>query len=174
MSQWGSHMCYVPPVNPDDYNPIPPLQPHFTGLTNLDNVNDQIFMPQDTTPITTTPPETDNPLIILNTLLNEFRMFRDDVTARLNYLEGHAQANMFTRGHFNGLQTDLQTILTQLHGIPRQSTGTNCPPPPPPGVTTAPLTLAPCASPATVPTLRVKLAKPDKFDGVRHESQDVE
>ncbi|QRV90604.1 hypothetical protein RhiJN_18622 [Ceratobasidium sp. AG-Ba] len=146
-------MSYVPPVNPDDYNPIPLLQPHFTGLTDLDNVGDQTFMPQDTTPIATAPPEMDNPLIILNMLLNEFQTFRDDVTACLNYLEGHAQANTFTRGHFNGLQTDLQTILTQLHGIPRQSTGTNRPPPPPPGNTTAPLNPAPRTSPLTVPTV---------------------
>ncbi|QRV83567.1 hypothetical protein RhiJN_11583 [Ceratobasidium sp. AG-Ba] len=138
MSQWGLHLSYVPPV---DQNPhaIPPLQPHYTGLTDLDNVGDQTFMPEEPTPVATAPPESDNPLIILNTLLNEFRGFRDNVTAQLNYLEGHAQANTFTRGHFHGLQTDLQTILTQLHGIPGQLTGTNRQPPSLPPTTVTPL-----------------------------------
>ncbi|QRW09679.1 Retrotransposon gag protein [Ceratobasidium sp. AG-Ba] len=156
-------MSYVPP-NP---NEIPPLQPHFTGLTDLENLGDQTFVPQDNTPLTTAPPESDNPLIILNTLLNEFRTFRDDVTARLHYLEGHAQANTFTRGHFNGLQADLQTILTQLHGIPRQPTGTNRQPPPPPA---APLLPATCTPPTAPSTVRVKLAKPDKFDSKKDKS----
>ncbi|QRV98727.1 Retrotransposon gag protein [Ceratobasidium sp. AG-Ba] len=37
MSQWGSHMSYVPPPPPESttYEPIPPLQPHLTGLTDF-------------------------------------------------------------------------------------------------------------------------------------------
>ncbi|QRW06299.1 Retrotransposon gag protein [Ceratobasidium sp. AG-Ba] len=155
-------MSYVPP----NQNEIPPLQPHDTGLTELDNVGDQTFVPQ----MADAPPESDNPLILLNILINKFHTFRDDVTARLSYLEGHAQSNTFTRGHFHGLQTDLQTILTQLHGVPCQQTGTNRLPPPPPLVPVAPLVPGSCTPQAPVPSVRVKLAKPDKFDGKKDKS----
>ncbi|QRV92681.1 hypothetical protein RhiJN_20699 [Ceratobasidium sp. AG-Ba] len=120
------------------------------------------------TPVAPNPSESDNPMIVLNTLLNEFRAFRDDITLRMNYVETRVRENMFTMRHFNGLQTDLQTILTQLHGLPRQTTGTNRPPPPPPAGGIPP----PVAPPVQVPTTttRVKLAKPDKFDGKKDKS----
>ncbi|QRV97020.1 hypothetical protein RhiJN_25039 [Ceratobasidium sp. AG-Ba] len=188
-------MSYVPPPLPEStqYEPIPPLQPHLTGLTDFcHGAGDETFV--QNTPVAPNPHESDNPMIVLNTLLNEFRAFRDDMTLRMNYVETRVRKNMFTRRHFNGLQTDLQTILTQLHGMPRQPTGTNQPPPPPPAGGVPP----PVAPPIQVPilTTQVKLAKPDKFDGkkdksttfkvaitqylwstypgVRHESQDDE
>ncbi|QRV84676.1 Transposon Tf2-12 polyprotein [Ceratobasidium sp. AG-Ba] len=159
-------MSYVPPPPPKSttYEPIPPLQPHLTGLTDFGHgAGDETFM--QNTPVAPNPSESDNPMIVLNTLLNEFRAFRDDITLRMNYVETQVRENMFTMRRFNGLQTDLQTILTQLHGLPRQPTGTNRPPPPPPAAG-VPLPVAP---PIQVPTstTRVKLAKPDKFDGKR-------
>ncbi|QRV95930.1 hypothetical protein RhiJN_23948 [Ceratobasidium sp. AG-Ba] len=170
MSNWGSHLSYVPPppVNPSEYEPMEPLQPHLTGLTDFGR-GDQTFVPQQSTPVATAPPQdSDNPLIVLNTLLNEFRAFRDDITIRMNYVETRVRENMFTMRHFNGLQTDLQTILTQLHGLPRQPTGTNRPPPPLPGGVVAPPVIPPAQT--TMSTTRVKLAKPDKFDGKKDKS----
>ncbi|QRV93541.1 Retrotransposon gag protein [Ceratobasidium sp. AG-Ba] len=169
MLQWGSHMSYVPPPPPESttYEPIPPLQPHLTGLTDFGHgAGDETFM--QNTPVAPNPPESDNPMIVLNTLLNEFRAFRDDMTLRMNYVETRVRENMFTMRHFNGLQTDLQTILTQLHGLPRQPTGTNRPPPPPPAGSMPPPVVPPVPAPTS--TTRVKLAKPDKFDGKKDKS----
>ncbi|QRV95266.1 Retrotransposon gag protein [Ceratobasidium sp. AG-Ba] len=154
MSQWGSHMSYVPPPPPESttYEPVPPLQPHLTGLTDFGHgAGDETFM--QNTPVAPNPSESDNPMIVLNTLLNEFRAFRDDMTLRMTYVE---------------TRTDLQTILTQLHGLPRQPTGTNWPPPPPPTGGVPPLAAPPVQIPTS--TTRVKLAKPDKFNGKKDKS----
>ncbi|QRV82689.1 hypothetical protein RhiJN_10704 [Ceratobasidium sp. AG-Ba] len=73
--------------------------------------------------------------------------------------------------HFNGLHTDLQTIFDQIQAIPTtqraQLMGTNHQPPPPP-VASMPQPIR-VAQPTT-PTVRVKLAKPDKFDGKKDKS----
>ncbi|QRV84412.1 Retrotransposon gag protein [Ceratobasidium sp. AG-Ba] len=70
--------------------------------------------------------------------------------------------------HFNGLHTDLQTIFDQIQAIPAaqrpQLTGTNRQPPPPP-VASVPQTQPIRVTQPAAPTVRVKLAKPDKFDG---------
>ncbi|QRV77354.1 Retrotransposon gag protein [Ceratobasidium sp. AG-Ba] len=76
--------------------------------------------------------------------------------------------------HFNGLHTDLQTIFDQIQTIPAapcpQLTGTNRQPPPPPvAITSTPQAQPVCVTqPAS--TIRVKLAKPDKFDGKKDKS----
>ncbi|QRV73686.1 hypothetical protein RhiJN_01700 [Ceratobasidium sp. AG-Ba] len=57
--------------------------------------------------------------------------------------------------------------MTQLQGVPRQPTGTNRQPPPPPTVPVVPIART---SPTAPPTVRVKLAKPDKFDGKKDKS----
>ncbi|QRV73625.1 Transposon Ty3-I Gag-Pol polyprotein [Ceratobasidium sp. AG-Ba] len=72
--------------------------------------------------------------------------------------------------HFNGLHTDLQTIFNQIQAIPAvqrpQLTGTNRQPPPPPVRVSSTLQPPPVrVTPPIAPTVRVKLAKPDKFDG---------
>ncbi|QRV84273.1 Retrotransposon gag protein [Ceratobasidium sp. AG-Ba] len=77
--------------------------------------------------------------------------------------------------HFNGLHTDLQTIFDQIQAIPAvqrpQLTGTNRQPPPPP-VRVTPTSQPPPVrvTPPIVPAVRVKLAKPDKFDGKKDKS----
>ncbi|QRV77273.1 Retrotransposon gag protein [Ceratobasidium sp. AG-Ba] len=175
MSQWGSHMSYIPPPpNSSVHDPhvIHPLQPHLTGLTEFGHgAGDNTFV--QNTPVAQAPPETDNPLILLNTLINEFRSWRDEINGRMTQIENHMQANSFNMAHFNGLHTDLQTIFDQIQAIPvaprPQLTGTNRQPPPPPVVTTS----TPQAQPARVAQpaiVRVKLAKPDKFDGKKDKS----
>ncbi|QRV73676.1 Retrotransposon gag protein [Ceratobasidium sp. AG-Ba] len=171
MSQWGSHLSYVPPPDP---NVMHPLQPHLTGLTDFGHgAGDNTFV--QNTPVAPAPPETDNPLILLNTLINEFRSWRDEINGRMNQIKNHMQANSFNMAHFNGLHTDLQTIFDQIQAIPAvqrpQLTGTNRQPPPPP--VGAPVTSqAPPVrvTPPVAPTVRVKLAKPDKFDGKKDKS----
>ncbi|QRV73502.1 Retrotransposon gag protein [Ceratobasidium sp. AG-Ba] len=138
MSQWGSHLSYVPPP-PESFVTEPPvmhpLQPNLTGLTDFGHgAGDNTFV--QNTPVAPAPPETDNPLILLNTLINEFRSWRDEINGRMTQIENHMQANSFNMAHFNGLHTDLQTIFDQIQAIPTaqrpQLTGTNQQPPPPP------------------------------------------
>ncbi|QRV83530.1 Retrotransposon gag protein [Ceratobasidium sp. AG-Ba] len=177
MSQWGSHLSYVPPPpEPSVYDPntMHPLQPHLTGLTDFGHgAGDNTFV--QNTPVAPVPPETDNPLILLNTLINEFRSWRDEVNGRMTQIENHMQANSFNMAHFNGLHTDLQTIFDQIQAIPAvqrpQLTGTNRQPPPPP-VRVTPTSQPPPVrvTPPIVPAVRVKLAKPDKFDGKKDKS----
>ncbi|QRV84431.1 Retrotransposon gag protein [Ceratobasidium sp. AG-Ba] len=177
MSQWGSHLSYVPPPpEPSVYDPntMHPLQPHLTGLTDFGHgAGDNTFV--QNTPVAPIPPETDNPLILLNTLINEFRSWRDEVNGRMTQIENHMQANSFNMAHFNGLHTDLQTIFDQIQAIPAvqrpQLTGTNRQPPPPP-VRVTPTSQPPPVrvTPPIVPAVRVKLAKPDKFDGKKDKS----
>ncbi|QRV82902.1 Retrotransposon gag protein [Ceratobasidium sp. AG-Ba] len=170
MSQWGSHLSYVPPP-PESEPPIMhPLQSHLTGLTEFGHgAGDNTFV--QNTPVAPIPPETDNPLILLNTLINEFRSWRDEINGRMAQIENHMQTNSFNMAHFNGLHTDLQTIFDQIQAIPTaqrpQLTGTNRQPPPPP-VTSIPQPIR-VTQPAA-PTIRVKLAKPDKFDGKKDKS----
>ncbi|QRV83052.1 Retrotransposon gag protein [Ceratobasidium sp. AG-Ba] len=175
MSQWGLHLSYVPPP-PESYVPDPPimnpLQPHLTGLTEFGHgAGDNTFV--QNTPVAPAPPETDNPLILLNTLINEFRSWRDEINGRMTQIENHMQANSFNMAHFNGLHTDLQTIFNQIQAIPPtqrpQLTGTNRQPPPPP-VASMPSTHSTQVTQPTAPTVRVKLAKPDKFDGKKDKS----
>ncbi|QRW02580.1 hypothetical protein RhiLY_01579 [Ceratobasidium sp. AG-Ba] len=171
MSQWGSHLSYVPPPDP---NVMHPLQPHLTGLTDFGHgAGDNTFV--QNTPVAPAPPETDNPLILLNTLINEFRSWRDEINGRMSQIENHMQANSFNMTHFNGLHTDLQTIFDQIQAIPAvqhpQLTGTNRQPPPPPVGGPSTLQAPPVrVTPPVVPTVRVKLAKPDKFDGKKDKS----
>ncbi|QRV90363.1 Retrotransposon gag protein [Ceratobasidium sp. AG-Ba] len=143
MSQWGSHMSYVPPPPPEstNYEPIPPLQPHLTGLTDFGHgAGDETFM--QNTPVAPNPSESDNPMIVLNTLLNEFRAFRDDITLRMTYVETRVRENMFTM--HNAAST---TTANWRHSPP-------------------------AAPPVQTPTATtwVKLAKPDKFDGKKDKS----
>ncbi|QRV72137.1 Retrotransposon gag protein [Ceratobasidium sp. AG-Ba] len=175
MSQWGSHLSYVPPP-PESFVTEPPamhpLQPHLTGLTDFgQGAGDNTFV--QNTPVAPAPPETDNPLILLNTLINEFRSWRDEINGRMTQIENHMQANSFNMAHFNGLHTDLQTIFDQIQAIPTvqrpQLTGTNRQPPPPP-VASIPQAQPVRVAPPTAPTVRVKLAKPDKFDGKKDKS----
>ncbi|QRV73567.1 Retrotransposon gag protein [Ceratobasidium sp. AG-Ba] len=177
MSQWGSHLSYVPPPpEPSVYDPntMHPLQPHLTGLTDFGHgAGDNTFV--QNTPVAPVPPETDNPLILLNTLINEFRSWRDEVNGRMTQIENHMQANSFNMAHFNGLHTDLQTIFDQIQAIPAvqrpQLTGTNRQPPPPPvRVTPTPQPPPVRVIPPIVPAVRVKLAKPDKFNGKKDKS----
>ncbi|QRW02444.1 Transposon Tf2-7 polyprotein [Ceratobasidium sp. AG-Ba] len=175
MSQWGSHLSYVPPP-PESSVPDPPimnpLQPHLTGLTEFGHgVGDNTFV--QNTPVAPAPPETNNPLILLNTLINKFRSWRDEINGRMTQIENHMQANSFNMAHFNGLHTDLQTIFDQIQAIPStqrpQLTGTNRQPPPPP-VASIPLAHSIRVAQPTAPTVRVELAKPDKFDGKKDKS----
>ncbi|QRV81755.1 Retrotransposon gag protein [Ceratobasidium sp. AG-Ba] len=137
MSQWGSHLSYAPPPpepSVHDPNTMHPLQPHLTRLTDFGHgAGDNTFV--QNTPVAPVPPETDNPLILLNTLINKFRSWRDEVNGRMNQIENHMLANSFNMAHFNGLHTDLQTIFDQIQAIPAvqrpQLTGTNRQPPPP-------------------------------------------
>ncbi|QRW11649.1 Retrotransposon gag protein [Ceratobasidium sp. AG-Ba] len=170
MSQWGSHLSYVPPPPESEPSVMHPLQPHLTGLTEFGHgAGDNTFV--QNTPVAPIPPETDNPLILLNTLINEFRSWRDEINGRMAQIENHMQTNSFNMAHFNGLHTDLQTIFDQIQAIPTaqrpQLTGTNRQPPPPP-VTSIPQPIR-VTQPAA-PTIRVKLAKPDKFDGKKDKS----
>ncbi|QRW03188.1 Retrotransposon gag protein [Ceratobasidium sp. AG-Ba] len=174
MSQWGSHLSYVPP--PPEFEPsaMHPLQPHLTGLTEFGHgAGDNTFV--QNTPVAPIPPETDNPLILLNTLINEFRSWRDEINGRMTQIENHMQANSFNMAHFNGLHTDLQTIFDQIQAIPAapqpQLTGTNRQPPPPPVRASSASQPPPVRiTPPIAPTVRVKLAKPDKFDGKKDKS----
>ncbi|QRV83624.1 Retrotransposon gag protein [Ceratobasidium sp. AG-Ba] len=149
-----------------------PLQPHLTGLTEFGHgAGDNTFV--QNTPVAPIPPETDNPLILLNTLINEFRSWRDEINGRMTQIENHMQNNSFNMAHFNGLHTDLQTIFDQIQATPTtqrpQLTGTNRQPPPPP-VASIPQAQSVRATQPTAPTVRVKLAKPDKFDGKKDKS----
>ncbi|QRV78839.1 Transposon Tf2-12 polyprotein [Ceratobasidium sp. AG-Ba] len=162
MSQWGSNLSYVPPppVNPSNNEQIPPLQPHLTGLTEFEG--DRTFGPQDNTPVGPGPNILDDPTILVQTLLSKFRVFQHSVETRLQNPEQNIQGSLFTNNHFDQLQTDLQTILTQTWLV-RQPTGTQSPAPQPP----VPQPLAP---PAQTSTQQIKLAKPEKFDGKKDKS----
>ncbi|QRV85417.1 Retrotransposon gag protein [Ceratobasidium sp. AG-Ba] len=175
MSQWGSHLSYVPPPPESSVHDPPvmhPLQPHLTGLTEFGHgAGDNTFV--QNTPVAPAPPETDNPLILLNTLINEFWSWRDEINGRIIQIENHMQANSLNMAHFNGLHTDLQTIFDQIQAIPTaqrpQLTGTNRQPPPPP-VASVPPTQPIRATQPVAPSVRVKLAKPNKFDGKKDKS----
>ncbi|QRV72100.1 Retrotransposon gag protein [Ceratobasidium sp. AG-Ba] len=162
MSQWGSNLSYVPPppVNPSNYEPVPPLQPHLTGLTEFEG--DRTFGPQDNTPMGPGPNISDDPTILVQTLLSEFRVFQHNVETRLHNLEQNIQGSLFTNDHFNQLRTDLQMLLTQTQLV-RQPTGTQRPAPRPP-------IPQPPAPPVQTSTQRIKLAKPEKFDGKKEKS----
>ncbi|QRW05893.1 Transposon Tf2-12 polyprotein [Ceratobasidium sp. AG-Ba] len=151
-----------------EYEPIPPLQPHLTGLTNFGG--DRTFGPQENMPQGPGPNISDNPTVLVQTLLNEFWMFQHNVEMRLNNLEQNIQGSLFTNQHFNDLRTDLVDILNQTQ-LRQQPTGTNHPVPPP-APTPAP---APASAPAPMPasathTMWIKLAKPEKFDGKKDNS----
>ncbi|QRV78755.1 Retrotransposon gag protein [Ceratobasidium sp. AG-Ba] len=156
MSQWGSHLSYVPP--PPEFEPsaMHPLQPHLTGLTEFGHgAGNNTFV--QNTPVAPVPPETDNPLILLNILINEFRSWRDEINGRMTQIKNHMQANSFNMAHFNGLHTDLQTIFDQIQAIPAapqpQLTGTNRQPPLPPVRASSALQPPPvCITPPIAPT----------------------
>ncbi|QRW10095.1 Transposon Tf2-12 polyprotein [Ceratobasidium sp. AG-Ba] len=177
MSQWGSHLSYAPPPpesSVPDPNVMHPLQPHFTGLTDfVHGAGNNTFV--QNTPVATAPLETNNPLILLNTLIHEFRLWWDEINGRMTQIKNHMQANSFNMTHFNGLHTDLQTIFDQIQAIPAvqrpQLTGTNRQPPPPP-VRLSSASQAPPVrvTPPVTTTVRVKLAKPDKFNGKKDKS----
>ncbi|QRV96917.1 Retrotransposon gag protein [Ceratobasidium sp. AG-Ba] len=105
MSQWGSHMSYVPPPPPEstNYEPIPPLQPHLTGLTDF----------------------------------------------------GHGADGPTNHPHSATWPT---SSTNRNKSTPTTATGRGAPPP-----------AAPPVQPPTSST-RVKLAKPDKFDGKKDKS----
>ncbi|QRW05899.1 Retrotransposon gag protein [Ceratobasidium sp. AG-Ba] len=100
-------------------------------------------------------------------------MFQHNLEACLNNLEQNIQGSLFTNDHFNQLRTDLQTILTQTH-VARQQTGTNrqppAPPAPQPPAPPAPQPSAPPLPQPSAPSARIKLAKPEKFDGKKDKS----
>ncbi|QRV84225.1 Retrotransposon gag protein [Ceratobasidium sp. AG-Ba] len=151
MSQWGSHLSYVPPP-PESEPPIMhPLQSHLTGLTEFGHgAGDNTFV--QNTPVAPIPPETDNPLILLNTLINERTLLIWLILTD------------YTRTYKLFL---IKSRQSQPPAQRPQLTGTNRQPPPPP-VTSIPQPIR-VTQPAA-PTIRVKLAKPDKFDGKKDKS----
>ncbi|QRV79682.1 hypothetical protein RhiJN_07697 [Ceratobasidium sp. AG-Ba] len=160
MSQWGSHLSYVPPPpesSVHDPNIMHPLQPHLTGSTDFGHgAGNNTFV--QNTPVAPVPPETNNPLILLNTLINEFRSWRDEINRRMTQIENHMQTNSFNMAHFNGLHTDLQTNFDQIQANSAtqrpQLTGTNRQlPPPPVRASSASQTLPARATQPVVPTV---------------------